>query len=135
MTPLKFTARPVPVEAMQYTTNNRDDVIAWSGAVHTGMDDDGAEYELMNLRLSDGVTDYLVCVGDWVVKNHLGEFSAMKSEVFGGMYRNSEADKPTLADIVRPGSRITVNGFEMDIAQVDGNQLVTENGSTITVTP
>ena len=86
----KFRKKPVVVEAMQHTSETREEIIAWSGAGHVGIDEDGAEYELANLRIStlEGV---MRCdLGDWIIKGVKGEFYPCKPDIFAATYEPAE---------------------------------------------
>ncbi len=65
------------VEAMQYTLENRDEIITFCGAQGTAIGEDGEEYELLNLRLGNAY----VGPGDWVIKL-TNEFAVQSDEGF-----------------------------------------------------
>lgn len=69
----KFRSKVVEIDAVQYTDATRDEVIAWSGAQGTSIDNDGAEYELMNLRIE-------------TLEGLRGEFYPCKPDVFAMKY-------------------------------------------------
>jgi hypothetical protein len=88
MSPSKYRKKPIVVEAMQYTVESRNDIIKWigSGVQATAIDDDGAEYDLLNLRIHtlEGV---MRCdVGDYVIKGVKGEFYPCKPDIFERTY-------------------------------------------------
>ncbi len=66
-----------PVEAMQYTEETREEVIAFCGAQSTAIGEDGGEYELLNLRIGNA----FVGLGDWVIKLDT-EFAVQNDEGF-----------------------------------------------------
>lgn len=90
----KFKSKVIEIEAMQYTLETRDEVIAWCGAQHKGIDDDGAEIELKNLRIHTLEGVMMVCPGDWIIKGTEGEFYPCKPSVFERKYESVEDTKP-----------------------------------------
>jgi hypothetical protein len=82
----RFRKKPVEVEAMEYTRESRDAVIAWCGAIHTGIDDDGAEYELENIRIPTPEGDHMAQLGDWIIRGVKGEFYPCKPDIFKATY-------------------------------------------------
>ena len=86
----KYRKKPVVIEARQYTEEARDDVIAWSDAVGTGIDDNGAEYELANIRIKTLEGTMVARPGDWVIKGVNGEFYPCKPDVFEKTYEAAE---------------------------------------------
>ena len=82
----KYRKKPVIIEAVQYTENSRDEVIAWSGAQHTGIGNYGNEYELENLRIHTLEGTLTVSLGDWIIKGIKGEFYPCKPDIFGDTY-------------------------------------------------
>ena len=70
----KYRKKPVVIEAMRYTQENRDKIIEGSGARHTAVDEGGAEYELANLRIQTHGGEMTARVGDWVIKSRRGGF-------------------------------------------------------------
>ena len=90
----KFRKKPIIVEALQYTEESRRAVIDWCGAGHTGIDDDGCEYELRNLRIKTPAGTLMVNLGDWVVKDANGEFCPCKPDIFEQTYEEVDAKEP-----------------------------------------
>lgn len=82
----RYRKRPVEVEAMRYTMESRDAVIAWSGAQGTGIDDDGCEYELASLRIETMEGTMRADLGDWVIRGVAGEFYPCKPDIFEATY-------------------------------------------------
>ena len=83
----KYRKKPVVVEAMQYTQKNRPCIIKWvPNIVHVGIDDDGAAYELANIRIPTLEGDMLASIGDWVIKGVKGEFYPCKPDIFDATY-------------------------------------------------
>jgi len=93
MTPKRFRKKPVVVEAMQYTLEDRDAVIAFCKPQHAAIDDDGSEYELLNLRINTLEGTMRVGPGDWVIKGVKGEFYPCKDDVFRAIYEEIEEEE------------------------------------------
>lgn len=86
----RFRKKPVEIEAMQYTLATRDAVIAWSDATHTAIDDDGAEYELSNLRITTLEGVMRAELGDWIIRGVKGEFYPCKPDIFELTYERAD---------------------------------------------
>lgn len=84
--PMRFRKRPVMIEAMQYTEANREALIAWCGAQGTSIDDDGGEYELLNLRVKTKEGVMMCSPNDWVIRGVQGEFYPCKPDIFQATY-------------------------------------------------
>lgn len=82
----RYRKKPVVIEAMRYTEETRDAVIAFCGAQHRAIDDDGAEYELANLRIHTLEGVMRLDVGDWVIKGVKNEFYPCKPDIFEQTY-------------------------------------------------
>ena len=81
----KFMPKPLEIEAMQYLEENRDQVIGWSNAIHTGMDDDGCSYELLNIRVVSNGSQIMVSPGDWIIKAG-NDFARLTNDEFTERY-------------------------------------------------
>ena len=82
----KYRKKPVVIEAMLYTVETRQEVIAWAQAQHTSIDDDGAEYELRKLRIHTLEGMMTADLGDWIIKGVKGEFYPCKPDIFEATY-------------------------------------------------
>lgn len=81
----KTYKRLVPLaQAAQYTEEHRMDIIMWTGAQHRSIDDDGAEYELRNLRLPGHLKP--VCPGDWIVRETGSDFVFYSDAAFHKLF-------------------------------------------------
>ena len=79
----KFRKKPVEVEAIQYwVPTTRDEIIAWTGARHTFMDDDGALQESLFLTIHTSEGDMRAMPGDWIIRGVKGEFYPCKPDIF-----------------------------------------------------
>lgn len=55
-------------------------------AQHTAIDDDGAEYDLENLRIHTMEGEMLCMLNDWIIKGVKGEFYPCKPDIFDATY-------------------------------------------------
>ncbi len=85
-----FRKLPMVIEAMLFTEENRDEVIGWCGAGHTGIDDDGCEYELHNLRIKTLEGTMMLRPGHWIIKGVAGEFYPCKPDIFDATYEAAD---------------------------------------------
>jgi hypothetical protein len=90
MKPLQFMKRPIVIQAMQYTERSHRECIAWCGARHLGIDEDGAEYETANLFIATLEGEMLCKLGDWIIKGVKGEFYPCKPDIFDATYESAE---------------------------------------------
>ena len=88
--PIRYRKRPVVIEAMQYTWESRDAVIAWSGAQHTSIGEEGERYELRELWINTLEGQMRADLGDWIVKGVQGEFYPVKLAIFKETYEPAE---------------------------------------------
>ena len=82
----RFRKKPIEIEAIQYTRKNRNECIAFCDAIHMAIDDDGAQYELENLRIKTLEGTMTAKLGDWVIKGVKGEFYPCKPDIFEATY-------------------------------------------------
>ena len=82
----RFRKKPVEIEAIQYTRESRNECIAFCGAQHMAIDDDGAEYELKNLRIKTLEGTMMAKLDDWIIKGVKGEFYPCKPDIFEATY-------------------------------------------------
>lgn len=92
----KYRSKPVVIEAKQYIGGNRQVIIDFVGAslIHTGIDDDGAEYELLNMRIKTLEGEMMVCPGDYVIRGTEGEFYPCKASIFAAKYERDARATP-----------------------------------------
>ncbi len=83
---MKFRKKPLIIEARQYTRDSRDEIIEWCNATHSAINEDGAPYELQNLRIPILNGSITASLGDWIIQNPSGEFSACNLNVFKESY-------------------------------------------------
>lgn len=91
---MKFRKKPVVIEAIQYTGDNLEEVIAFTGK-HPKFDEwfkSWEEYQLHVLNdkmifkifTLEGVMD--ASIGDWIIKGVKGEFYPCKHDIFSATY-------------------------------------------------
>lgn len=86
----KYRKKPVVIEAMQFTDATRDEVVEWSGARCTAIDDDGALYETANLFIKTLEGEMMVRPDDWIIRGVKGEFYPCKPDIFETTYEPAE---------------------------------------------
>lgn len=75
---MKYRKKPVVIEALQWTGDNRDEIKAWSGAT-----DWYYRPELVIPTLEGNMSAY---PGDWIIKGVKGEFYPCKPDIFEATY-------------------------------------------------
>ena len=83
---MKYRKKPVVIEAMRYTITDRAAVIAWCGAQSEAINDDGAPYQLKNIRITTLEGVMMAEPGDWIIKGVEGEFYPCKPNIFEKTY-------------------------------------------------
>lgn len=88
MSPRRFCKKPVVIEAMELTAENREEVAAWCG----GRFEPDDVYRLAGLT-PDGSLDIVTLegvmtanVGDWIIRGVQGEFYPCKPDIFAATY-------------------------------------------------
>lgn len=81
MTSQRFRKKPIVIEAMQLTENNRHDVGKWCKAVTM-------YYDGIDIKTLEGVMR--ANLGDWVVRGVQGEFYPVKPDIFRETYERAE---------------------------------------------
>jgi hypothetical protein len=87
--PQKFRKRPVVIEAMQVTLDNRYEVAEWCGGMPTA--DPGQIVLSLRTLESAGGWNY-ADDGDWIIKGVQGEFYACKPDIFAATYEPAVDD-------------------------------------------
>lgn len=82
----KYCKLPAEVEAIQYTPETRDEIIAWSDCGHSQIGDFGEEYETENLKIRTLEGVVLLKPGNWLVKGVEGEFYPCRDSIFRATY-------------------------------------------------
>lgn len=81
---MKFRKRPVVIEAMQFTNENKDRVFNWiDGTRHyPGFDENNNP--ILKLQTLEGLMT--ASLGDWIIKGVVNEFYPCKPDVFEMTY-------------------------------------------------
>lgn len=76
--------KPIEIEVMQYNGLNHSECKAFVGKALQieSIDDDGAEYVLLNLRLTTMEGVMMVKPFSWIAKGVKNEFLAIDNEIF-----------------------------------------------------
>ena len=85
---------PVEVEAVQFTEETREAIIEWSDCRHGAIDDDGAEYETLNLFFGSYPSERMAQPGDWIVCDIDGEFYPCRADIFAKTYEPASQGDP-----------------------------------------
>ena len=87
----KYIRKPAVIDAMQYLENERDACIKFCGDYvrHSGIDEEGAGYETLNLFLKTQAGEMMIRPGDWIVKSLQGEIFPVNKESFEANYEPS----------------------------------------------
>lgn len=86
---MKFRKKPIVVEAMQYTDEQVNEIVAWVGgarAMRVNWENDAA-LEIVTL---EGVMT--ASLNDWIIKGIKGEFYPCKSDIFEATYEEVSDD-------------------------------------------
>lgn len=87
----KYRNKPVVIEARQFTEKTRTDVVSWSGARNTAIDDDGCQYETQNISIKTLEGEMMARPGDWIIRGVAGEFYPCQPDIFEATYEPVEA--------------------------------------------
>jgi hypothetical protein len=76
----KFRKKPVVIEASQFTGENKEEIILFTGDLLGVESDDG---DLMIITLEGSLR---ASPGDWIIKGIQGEFYPCKPDIFAATY-------------------------------------------------
>lgn len=89
--PLRFRKKPVVIEAMQFTDDNKNQVFNWVTCnCYPAWDANGNP--ALKIQTLEG--DMIAQLGDWVIKGVKGEFYPCKADIFEATYEPSEVIAP-----------------------------------------
>lgn len=84
---MKFRKKPVVIEAMHFTDENKDAVFGFVGCnCYPEFDQNGKPCLVIQTREGDMITE----LGDWVIKGVKGEFYPVKDDIFELTYDKVE---------------------------------------------
>lgn len=82
----KYVARPVTIEAIQLTKNNRKELLAFIG--EGGYEEKSYDPVNIHIRAEHGIV--VLEVGDWLIKGSRGEFYPCRDSTFTEKYQLAE---------------------------------------------
>lgn len=105
--PKRFRKKPVVIEAMQFTDDNKNQVFNWITCnVAPAWDANGNP--AMKIQTLEG--DMLAQLGDWVIKGVKGEFYPCKADVFAATYEDVDDMTAIANDLVIQDEKDVPNG-------------------------
>lgn len=99
----RFTKKPLEIEAIQYTLETRDEIIRdFEGQItHSGISEEGAEYELENLRIETLEGVMTASLGDYIIRGIQGEVYPCKPDIFEASYEATcAAELPSYPELM-----------------------------------
>jgi len=85
---MKFRKKPVVIEAVQWTGDNLDEVLAFcaGNATYELMARGNAEIVVSTLEDGEGTAKHVASRNDWIIKGVQGEFYPCKPDIFAATY-------------------------------------------------
>jgi hypothetical protein len=86
---MKFRKKPVVIDAVQWTGDNRSEILEWVGVSAVWGSSSG-----LTIRTLEG--DHNASIGDWIIRGVKGEFYPCKPDIFAMTYepaRSTGADR------------------------------------------
>jgi len=83
---MKYRKKPVVIEAMQFTVDEKDRVFNWITCSTAPVFID--EYPAIKIQTLEGVMTAVL--GDWIIKGVNGEFYPCKPDIFEKTYEKAE---------------------------------------------
>lgn len=80
----KYRKRPVVIEAVQFTGEDRAELETWMGNQSFNWFFDGHEWASFNIATLEGVME--ASKGDWIIKGVQGEFYPCRNDIFEQTY-------------------------------------------------
>ena len=90
ITPRKFRKKPIPVEMVQLTNTNGEEVVAWVGGARHAYYCGGTPFRRPSLTLLTMEGSLKVGIGDWVVRGVAGEHYPIADSVKRATYEEAE---------------------------------------------
>lgn len=84
--PQRFRKRPVEIEAIRFTGDNRRDVLSWVYPSLSGDALEAAEVMCLPVVIETLEGDMTANVGDYVIRGVAGEFYPCKPDIFAATY-------------------------------------------------
>lgn len=79
---MKFRKRPVIIEAIQYTADEK----SWNAIIAMGCKPNQSEHDGSSIRIPTLEGEHICSVNDWVIKGVKGEFYPCKPDIFEMTY-------------------------------------------------
>jgi len=101
MTPKKFRKKPVVIEAIQWTGDNLEDIIKFTGLHHSALKWTWVKTHMALIQQQEGLKiftlegSYMATIGDYIVKGVKGEFYPCKPDIFEETYDEVKDDTRT----------------------------------------
>jgi hypothetical protein len=99
MTPKKFRKKPVVIEAIQWTGDNLEDIIKFTGLHHSALKWTWEEYQEVvrqeGLKIFTLEGSYMATIEDYIIKGIKGEFYPCKPDIFEETYDEVKDDTRT----------------------------------------
>ena len=95
---MKYRKKPVVIEAVQWTGENLDEIFEFAKGCDRTVVYPANRPEGLIITTLEG--DYIVSIGDWIIKGVQGELYPCKPDIFAATYDavQDENDKPALDD-------------------------------------
>ena len=90
-----YRKKPVVIEAMQFTIENKDKVFWWANEGKRHVSPTFNENGEPTLTISTLEGDMIASLGDYVIKGIQGEFYPCKPDIFEQTYESVNLDSPT----------------------------------------
>lgn len=87
---MKFTKRPVTIEAVLWNGSNTSEIEAFTGEHHFWFNGADENPPKLGIRTLEG--KLLAAVGDWIIKGVKGEFYPCKPDIFAATYVAAKED-------------------------------------------
>ena len=87
---MKYRKKPVVIEAMQFTEENKNRVFNWISCNRY------PDWDLQNrptIRIETLEGEIIASLGDWIIKGIKGEFYPCKPDIFEATYEPLESPK------------------------------------------
>lgn len=89
---MKFRKKPVVIEAIRYTLDNREEAIAFcqGNCIHKVATEDGVAVESRDIKLPTLEGTMRAEPGDWIIRGIKGELYPCKNDIFEATYEPVE---------------------------------------------
>ena len=103
---MKYSKKPVEIEAMQFTDETKNRVFHWITCTHSA---DWVDNEpVIKIQTLEGVMT--ARLGDWIIKGVQGEFYPCKPDIFEATYEPVVEESKYKAKVTAPEGSETYRG-------------------------